>query len=91
MPPYDFHFFFSSGAPLENEIIVVSFAVAELKGDINSGADLLLAEAGGAFSACFSGCWNQLSIKGDFDFLWLCEPFLPFLCGEYLWEASELG
>ena len=82
MPPYDFFFFFSSRGPLENEIIVVSFAVAELKGDINLGADPLLAEVGGAFSASFSGCWNRLSIKGNFDFLWLCEPFLPFLCGE---------
>lgn len=63
-------------------MIVVSFAVAELKVDINLGADLLLAEVSGAFSVSFSGCWNQLFIKGDFDFPWLCEPFLPFLCGE---------
>lgn len=37
MPPYDFlFFFFSSREPLEKEMFVVSFAVAELKGDINS-------------------------------------------------------
>lgn len=61
-------------------MIVVSFSVLELKGNINSEGDLLLAEVGGTFSVRSSGCWNRLPVKGDF--LWLCEPFLMFFCGE---------
>lgn len=58
MLPYDFFFSFSLRGPLENEMIVVSFSVLDLKGDINSEADLLLAETGGTFSVRSSGCWN---------------------------------
>lgn len=44
-------------------MIVVSFAVAELKGEINSGAHTLLTEFSRAFSVSFSGSSGTSSLS----------------------------
>lgn len=44
-------------------MIAVSYAVAELKGEINSGAHTLLTEFSRAFSASFSGSSGTSSLS----------------------------